>query len=150
MPRRPAGYSLVEILVVLGLIGVLAAAVGPSLSAPLQRHRARAALDRVASDLYYARALAVRGGWRIRIRFEPPTGCAATYSLVRSDGVTLRTVDVARELGPVCLSSNVPAALSVDSRGVLIGSPRTLRARAGGQSDSATVSLVGRLLRTGR
>jgi prepilin-type N-terminal cleavage/methylation domain-containing protein len=151
MQNHPTeGVTLLELLVVLTLLGVALAAAAPSLGATLDRYRARSALDRVATDLFYARAYAVRSGRRVQLRFTPPDSCALSYALVRSDGLVLRTVTIATEVGRVCLTSNVPRAMSIDSRGVLIGSARTLRATAGGQADSAVVSLLGRILRARR
>jgi hypothetical protein len=48
----------------------------------------------------------------------------------------------------VCLSSNVARAFSIDSRGMLMGSARTVHVRSGAAHDSAVVSIVGRLTRS--
>jgi hypothetical protein len=48
----------------------------------------------------------------------------------------------------VCLSSNVPRSFSIDSRGLLLGSARTVFASAGGERDSLIISMVGRVLRS--
>jgi hypothetical protein len=37
--------------------------------------------------------------------------------------------------------------MRIDARGILTGSPRTVRAAAGGVADSVVISIVGRVLR---
>jgi type IV fimbrial biogenesis protein FimT len=145
--KAPPGTTLVELLVVLAIIGLLTALAAPSMTGYLERARARAALDRLTGDLYQARVVAVREGTRVQIRFVPNSGCAARYELFRVDREeVMRAVPVE---GPgVCLRSNVSRALSIDSRGLLLGSSRTIFASAGGARDSLIISIAGRVLRS--
>ena len=149
MSRRPsaAGFTLIELSVLLVLFALLSAMAVPSLSSILAHARARAALDRLAGDLFFARAVAARSGRPVYLRFVPATGCADGYLLVGQDDTVLRRVRTGREGSGVCLTSNVSRAMGVNSRGMLIGSPRTLHARSGRAADSATVSMVGRIYR---
>jgi Tfp pilus assembly protein FimT len=149
MPARsPAGTTLPELLVVLVLTGILSAMAVPGFTGYLQRERVRGALNRFAGELYHVQMLAVRNGARFQLRFVPAAGCATSYQVVRADGGSVvRTVDLAREAAGVCLGSNVARAFSFDSRGLLVGSARTVFARAGAQEDSLVVSIVGRVIR---
>lgn len=143
--RDRAGFSLIELLSVLTIVCVMASLATPAMTAHLQRARVRAALDLLTADVYRARVLAVREAGRFRIAFLPAAGCARAYVVVRAaDGATVDSVPL-REA--VCLSSNVPQAMVIDSRGMVVGSPRMIYARAGAQVDSVSVSMAGRLYR---
>lgn len=68
--RRPArGFTLIEVLIVLALMGVLAALVLPSTN-PSLHDQLRAAGHIVAADLAYARSLAVTHGSSYRVTFD--------------------------------------------------------------------------------
>jgi hypothetical protein len=45
------------------------------------------------------------------------------------------------------VSDNVAQAMVIDSRGMLVGSPRMIHGRAGSQADSVSVSMAGRVYR---
>jgi prepilin-type N-terminal cleavage/methylation domain-containing protein len=151
MPARhpPAGVTLPELLLVLTLIGVLSALAVPAFTAYLQRLRVRSALDRLAGEVYLAQMLAVRKGTRVHLRFVPSAGCARAYEVVRMDlDEVVRRVEVGEGGDRVCLQGNVSRPLSIDSRGLLVGSARTVHARSGAQSDSVIISMVGRIFRS--
>jgi prepilin-type N-terminal cleavage/methylation domain-containing protein len=145
--RGHAGFSLIELLTALVLLGVLASLAAPAMSTQLRRARVRSALDLLTADVYRARVLAVREAGRFELAFRPAAGCARAYVLVRvADGMVLDSVDL-QAPGGVCLSSNAAQAMVIDSRGMLVGSPRKIYGRAGGEVDSVTVSMAGRLYR---
>lgn len=144
---RSAGFTLIELCLLLVLFGVLSSLAVPSLSATLARARTSAALSRFSGDLYLARSLAAREGRPVQVRFEPASGCAQRYELLADDGRVLRRVTAGPERTGVCLRSNVPWALRVNSRGMLVGSPRRVLATSGRAADSVTISLVGRVYR---
>ncbi len=60
--RRPAGFTLVELLLVLALVVMLAALVSPSLSGTLEKVRLDAAAEQVRTAWIDARLEAMRGG----------------------------------------------------------------------------------------
>lgn len=59
--RRDAGFSLLELVVVLFLAGLLAALVAPSFEAPLESARLRAGAVELRATLLRARTLAAAG-----------------------------------------------------------------------------------------
>lgn len=144
---RSGGYSLIELIVALVLVGIVASTAVPSLASYLQRRRVQTALDRVTADLYFARAAAARLGAPVRVRFTPIRGCAETYQVRTAGGDVLRTVRLDLEAPGVCVRSNVRRDLIIDSRGMLVGSQRKLRATSGSEADSLSISLVGRVYR---
>ena len=74
LPMTPAknstrGYTLVELLIVVALVGVLAAAVLPSFN-PSVGDGLTSAAQILASDLAYARSLAVTNNRRYKLTFD--------------------------------------------------------------------------------
>jgi prepilin-type N-terminal cleavage/methylation domain-containing protein len=67
--REPAGFSLIEMLLVVAIIGILAAVVLPS-SEPAVVDQLRAMAHVVVTDLAYARSLAVANSSNYRITFD--------------------------------------------------------------------------------
>lgn len=141
------GFSLIELIIVALLLGILAGLAAPSLDEQVRRMRMRATLDELTSDIYRARAHAARTGVRIRIEFKPARGCADAYVLRAAEGGQLIDSVPRPGQGGTCLTANVTQAMLIDSRGMLVGSPRTIRARAGRHADSMTVSIAGRVYR---
>jgi prepilin-type N-terminal cleavage/methylation domain-containing protein len=66
--RASSGVTLIELLIVLSLMGILAAAVIPS-ATPTIREQLAAAAHHVAADLAYCRSLGVTSYVHYRLRF---------------------------------------------------------------------------------
>jgi prepilin-type N-terminal cleavage/methylation domain-containing protein len=146
--RTRAGFTLIELLCVLTLVGIVASFAAPAMTAQVDRLRVRTALDLLTSRVARARMLAVREAVRVHLRFEPADGCARAFVIsVAPDGATLDSVPLATTHGSVCLRANVSQPLVIDSRGMLVGSPRMIYGRAGEQADSISVSIAGRIYR---
>jgi len=148
MRTARAGFTAIELLCVLAVVGILASLAAPAMNSWVERLRVRTALDLLTSHVTRGRMLAAREAVRVRLRFEPATGCARAYVLSRAaDGATLDSVALSPEHRSVCLHANVPQPLVFDSRGMLVGSPRMIYGRAGSQKDSISVSMAGRIYR---
>ena len=68
--RRNAGFSLIELLMVISILGILAALIVPSLS-PSLHDQLKTAARIVADDMAYGASLAVAHNSRYRFTFEP-------------------------------------------------------------------------------
>lgn len=147
-PACRAGFTLIEMLTAVVIIGILTSLAAPRFSTQLQRLRARAALDELSAVIVRARALAVLRGERVVVRLRPAHGCAHSYVIAAAaTRQVLDSVPIPAGARHVCVRSNHRQHLAINSRGVLIGSPRTIRARAGTQADSLTISIAGRVYR---
>jgi prepilin-type N-terminal cleavage/methylation domain-containing protein len=69
-----AGFSLIEIMMVLAIMAVLGAIAAPRVSGSLTKQRAAAAAKRIASDLEFARASAMAGSTSRKVVFSPVRG----------------------------------------------------------------------------
>lgn len=153
------GFTLVELAVVLGLMGIAAALAVPWMHAWIVHLRTRSAANQLAGDLAQVRALAVRGGWGAQLVIEPSPECpspasgAAGYRYrieALADGADpAARVDLRARRGRICLSSNRSAEVVFDSRGLIAGhNNRTLVVREGTHpADTITLSSVGRVYR---
>jgi hypothetical protein len=143
------GHTLVELVLVLTLIGILAALAGPSVAGSIRRVRMELVLDALTRDVFYARMLAVRSGNRVEMRFfqsDPP--CVDRYAVVvlREPETLAKQVRVPDLGGTLCLQKNGGPVLGFSSR----GRPSwnlSFWMRDGTVADSLTLNQLGRIQR---
>src|SRR4051812_27516393 len=82
--RTAAGFSLIELLIVISLISVLAAVLIPSLTSSLPT-QLMATAEIVSGDMAYARSLAVLNNSSYRVTFD---GANSRYTLAHSGSRT--------------------------------------------------------------
>lgn len=85
MSRRPAAFTLLELLIALALAGVLIGIAVPALNRPRETWRLQAAARQVVMDLKLARARAIASGTSQRLRFAVP-GAAYQHERQRAPG----------------------------------------------------------------
>jgi prepilin-type N-terminal cleavage/methylation domain-containing protein len=153
------GATLIELLVAVGLVGVLAALAAPTFTGIIARAETRGALDRFAADAAYARMLAVRNGARVDLQLlnsgvcpapRPGRFAADGYRITvrRSPPMVVRQVRLRGSGKGVCLVTSNDGAIVYGGRGLpLPFENRTVWARKGSVSDSLTISVLGRVLR---
>lgn len=145
--RPDAGYSLVELLVVLLLVGLLATLAGPSLTGYVNRQKTRGALDRIAADLALARMSAVRTGHRSVVRFSGASGYRVEVEVAGGDE-SLRRVELGKDYAGVVVLPPA-SAFEFNSRGLLATAPGSgiVVVSLGGSRDSLMITPAGRIYR---
>jgi len=83
--RRAAeqGFSLIELIVVIGLLGLIVLVGMPALDDWLERYRVRSAAQNLAADMQLQRMRAVSRNRQFRIAFDAAN---SQYTLFESDG----------------------------------------------------------------
>jgi len=121
--RNQRGFTLIELMVTVGLIGIVVSLAVPSFMGSLPRIRLRSATRALSSDIRRARSEAISRNKLIYVVF-PVTG--TTYT-VREDSITgpvIMNVDLAEEfngvsfgLGTVVPNSKPPGVLPTGAPG---------------------------------
>ena len=83
-PQRPVtgatqmrGFSLIELMVTVGILAILAALAGPSFQPLIDKWRVQQAIDNMKTTIYYARSEGIKRGGGIGIqRNTSGSGCA--------------------------------------------------------------------------
>jgi prepilin-type N-terminal cleavage/methylation domain-containing protein len=86
-----SGFSLIELIIAVAIIGVLATISIPRFAASSERYRAEAAARRLAADLISAREHATTSSAPVRITLSPGTG---RYTITEQRGGTSSTRDL--------------------------------------------------------
>lgn len=69
LPQRySGGFSLIEIMVSIGIVAILAGLAGPSFTPMIERWRVQQAVQNMISTLYYARSEAIKRGGKVGIQ----------------------------------------------------------------------------------
>lgn len=158
MGKGNAGFTLPEMLVVLVIVGIMAAMVAPRMTLWAALVRTRGATNRIAADLAYTRQLAARTGRRARLVLERSANCPAPpgwtaghrYRVVRAGADSIAAQrDLRLDGSPLCVAANGTGPVEFRTTGVLVGfDNRTIVVRQGSYpSDTLTLSAVGRVRR---
>jgi Tfp pilus assembly protein FimT len=146
--RRSGGFSTIELLTVLVLVAVMSALAFPSMGGYVDRSHTRRALDRVVSDVTYARILATQQGRRTAVTLAGD----GTYTIdtLTAEGAwaPVRTVRLRDDFGGVTLSGGL-VTLEFSSRGILTNQAEDgfIKIHRNGARDSVFVSPAGRMYR---
>lgn len=73
MTRRARGFSLIEMMIVVLIIGIVVASVAPRFAASLELYRVQAAAQRIQADLSLAREYAISTSNPVTVEFSPST-----------------------------------------------------------------------------
>lgn len=97
MPGRNtfrSGFTMTEMMVVIGIVGILATVTAPPVFRYVQSNRLRTNADRMAADLQYARSLSIANSEILRFAATP-----AGYQLTNPNtGVVIREANFAHGL----------------------------------------------------
>lgn len=143
-----SGYTMIEMLTVLVLVGIIASIAAPSMNSYVGHTKARRALDRVANDIAYARVAAVREGRQATVDFGA-SGSTSYTILLEGRADPIRTVRLGEDYPGVTVTPpTADRTLTFDSRGLLLTSdPGAIVVSAAGQADSALITTAGRVYR---
>jgi len=90
--RRQSGFTATEILVVLAIVGIMAALAMPSMSGLLATQAVRSASYDLNADLTYARSQAISRGTNVSLTGASGTDFKAGWTITEAaGGTTLRT-----------------------------------------------------------
>lgn len=78
-----AGFTAIELMVVLSIIAILAAAAVPGLQDVIDSYRVRRATEDLIATIYLARTEAIKRGGEVLLRKSTPVGCAGSSSVAQ-------------------------------------------------------------------
>lgn len=94
--RSEAGFTIMELLVVVGIVALLAAASMPALKSYMPRYTLRGAARDTMNMLQRAKMSAVRDNscWRLKIDPDANTGTLVPYNCVDTEGAAAQVLDL--------------------------------------------------------
>jgi len=140
--KREQGWSLTELLMVLAIMGVMAVLAVPSYQAWAARVQARSVIVEIASELRFARQLAMARRERLRVLFDRE---GRTITLRRGDTTDVLHVYEYADKGVVVEEPTAGPELLFHPSGRSV-TPTTIRVRdSQGRETTFTVSITGRV-----
>jgi prepilin-type N-terminal cleavage/methylation domain-containing protein len=119
---RQAGFTATEILVVIGIVGILAAIAVPSMSKMIQQQSVRSASYDLNADLTYARSEAISRATNVSVTGASSTDFNAGWTITEAaGGTTLRTQG--SRTGKITFTSNANVYTFDKTGRVIVGAP---------------------------
>ncbi|WP_084690550.1 GspH/FimT family pseudopilin [Comamonas granuli] len=117
-PAHHAGFTAIELMVVVSIVAILAALAAPSFQPLIERWRVREAAENLTSTLYYARSEAIKRGGGITI--DATGGWDQGWKVTHTQNGTTTDLQVNAAPSRVSLAqSNGKLQLYVDRWGML-------------------------------
>jgi len=110
--RKHAGFTLIELMVVIGIVGLLAAITVPNLISRLPKYRVGSAARNVISAVEFSRLQAIRENSPVDVNFDYAND---RVTVVNSGGNTLRQIQCPSDVD--LIDSGLGALLQFDGRG---------------------------------
>lgn len=162
-PRQ--GFSLLELIVIMGVVGVLAAIAVPAMIAAADRNKVITGAELVAAQVREARLAAVTRNTPFRVRFDCPEPGAIRMLAVTGNAAIDNAGDRCTSPQPgdgpavylpagVSLGGDTPPAIHVDGRGEVstVGGgamPMSIQVSYGESNRALTITATGRIATPG-
>ncbi|HRH87956.1 MAG TPA: GspH/FimT family pseudopilin [Rubrivivax sp.] len=99
---RARGFTIIELMVVIALVGVLIALVAPSLRGMVSAQRVRGVNAELVTDLQYARSEAARRNRDVRVAFRAASSLTCYVLYVQADGLPVEDPELVNGGGAKC------------------------------------------------
>lgn len=142
--RSRDGYTLVEILAALTILGILLAIAAPRFSGMLNTNRVERVVGGLTADLSLARIRAIRENRETVVRIDGTRYIVYVANGAGAASDTLKKVRLNDNYQGVTLT---PATIRFNSRGMLAGESATIVATHGTQTRSLSITGLGRVYR---
>lgn len=124
--RRSTGFSLVELVVVIVVLGTIAAIAAPRFGHAANSYRLESAVQKLEADLRYATQMARAQSRTITVHFDPDSdsyriiGVKDAFGGANDYSVDLSQPPYQIDLADVRFSDGTPSALRINGHGSLI------------------------------
>jgi type II secretion system protein H len=118
--RKQSGVTLIELIVVIAILGIMAAIVVPNYLSWLPKYRLKGAARDLYSNMQLARMAAIKNSNTSTITY---TSAGYTITTNAITGNTTQTVNLANEWSNAVQFDPTPGAVTFDSRGTVPGGP---------------------------
>lgn len=81
MRSHPRGFTMIELMIAIGLIGILLAIAGPSFRDYIVTQRLKAVTAQLVTDLQYARSESASRSRRVFVHFQTGSGALHCYTI---------------------------------------------------------------------
>ncbi len=150
--RRGAGFTLIEMLIVLTIFGVMVAILMPSMATAFRQHITRGAVDRLAMAHALSRVTAVRFGRVAELHIDAAN--RRFWIEVDTSGTGIRdTVGVLTQLDDALTVTSTRSLLCFDSRGLATArgaceaGDAIVTFSTNGRADTLKTTVLGKVLR---
>jgi len=138
---RQAGFTLIEMMLVVIIVGITAALVAPSVGRSVGKARVKRAASILAGDMELAFTTAARQRQPVRVIFTSGTLSYAIQDRATSTVLITRDFGPTSELALTSFSASLPT-LDIYPNGIASG-PDTLLLQLGSNSRTVIVSRIG-------